>query len=100
MIVFSDFQLTFPHFFYRFFDGVVAPLKRRCHPSDLAATADMTTGNDAAMHHDLETGVEDSEWTGEPGFSDPFDITTTKNASHDSLKRWRVRCGICLFMRF
>ena len=72
----------------------MAPLKRRCHPSDLAATADMTTGNDAAMHHDLETGAssaaaEDNEWTGEPGFSDPFDITTTKNASHDSLKRWR-----------
>ncbi|EYU23662.1 hypothetical protein MIMGU_mgv1a018880mg, partial [Erythranthe guttata] len=27
----------------------------------------------------------------DPDFSDPFDIANTKNASHESLKRWRVR---------
>ncbi|KAL9157280.1 hypothetical protein ABFS82_09G132900 [Erythranthe guttata] len=54
----------------------------------------MTTGNEAAAHLDLETGdssagVDGGGWGSDPDFSDPFDIANTKNASHESLKRWR-----------
>lgn len=58
----------------------------------------MTTGDDEAeIHHDLETGPPSNAPADEGGstideeFSDPFDIGNTKNASHDLLKRWRVR---------
>lgn len=55
----------------------------------------MTTGDDADLHHDLETGSPSAAPEDEGGsavdeeFSDPFDIGNTKNASHDLLKRWR-----------
>ncbi|EYU26961.1 hypothetical protein MIMGU_mgv1a020650mg [Erythranthe guttata] len=56
----------------------------------------MTTGNEAAAYLDLETGdssagVDGGGWGSDPDFSDPFDIAKTKNASHESLKHWRVR---------
>ncbi|KAL7090005.1 hypothetical protein ACP275_12G012500 [Erythranthe tilingii] len=48
----------------------------------------------SAAHLDLETGdssagVHGGGWGSDPDFSDPFDIANTKNASHESLKRWR-----------
>ncbi|KAL0354392.1 UNVERIFIED_CONTAM: Calcium-transporting ATPase 9, plasma membrane-type [Sesamum radiatum] len=54
----------------------------------------MTTGNHAAMTHDLENATtsaltDDADWPTDPNFSDPFDIGNTKNASHVLLKRWR-----------
>lgn len=59
----------------------------------------MTNDHNAVMHHDLETGdssaaqdgADGGDWAGDDDFSDPFDIANTKNASHESLKRWRVR---------
>lgn len=65
----------------------------------------MKTGNDsppptaAEPQHDLEAGIIDIDASSasakglaadEEEFSDPFDIGNTKNASHESLKRWRV----------
>ncbi|KAG8380254.1 hypothetical protein BUALT_Bualt07G0174100 [Buddleja alternifolia] len=54
----------------------------------------MTTGNDAAMYHDLENNASSSApdgggWPSDDEFSDPFDIANTKNASPEMLKRWR-----------
>ncbi|XP_022844925.1 calcium-transporting ATPase 9, plasma membrane-type-like [Olea europaea var. sylvestris] len=64
----------------------------------------MKTGNDsppptaAEPQHDLEAGIIDIDASSasakglaadEEEFSDPFDIGNTKNASHESLKRWR-----------
>ncbi|EYU40005.1 hypothetical protein MIMGU_mgv1a023995mg, partial [Erythranthe guttata] len=51
-------------------------------------------GNEAASHLVLETGdssagVDGGGWGSDPDFCDPFDIANTKNASHESLKRWR-----------
>ncbi|EPS71825.1 hypothetical protein M569_02931 [Genlisea aurea] len=53
------------------------------------AISDMASGNDPAPNHDIEAGADAGEWATDPDFSDPFDIANTKNASHDSLKRWR-----------
>ncbi|KAL3825024.1 hypothetical protein ACJIZ3_021053 [Penstemon smallii] len=50
----------------------------------------MTNGNDAVVHQDLESAAaNDAGWGSDPEFSDPFDIGNTKNASHESLRRWR-----------
>ncbi|XP_073300480.1 calcium-transporting ATPase 9, plasma membrane-type-like [Primulina huaijiensis] len=46
----------------------------------------MTTTNPEAMQNDLESAAG---WAGDEEFSDPFDIANTKNASHESLRRWR-----------
>lgn len=59
----------------------------------------MTTGDEDEIHHDLESGAppdapeDDGGSAVDEEFSDPFDIGNTKNASHNLLKRWRVRCG-------
>ncbi|XP_073145710.1 calcium-transporting ATPase 9, plasma membrane-type-like [Henckelia pumila] len=43
--------------------------------------------NPEAMQNDLESAA--AGWAGDEEFSDPFDIANTKNASHESLRRWR-----------
>ncbi|KAK3000569.1 hypothetical protein RJ639_021979 [Escallonia herrerae] len=62
----------------------------------------MTTGS-SPKHDDLEAGIigdvaaadggggdgEGGGWECEDDFSDPFDIANTKNASLDTLRRWR-----------
>lgn len=58
----------------------------RVHLPDAAAAAAAAAGNN--HDHDVEAG-----WATQEGeeFTDPFDIANTKNASVESLKRWRVR---------
>lgn len=55
--------------------------------SPVAAPA--AAGND--HEHDVEAGGVAGLAPQEVEFVDPFDIANTKNASIESLKRWRVR---------
>ncbi|KAL1537995.1 Calcium-transporting ATPase 9, plasma membrane-type [Salvia divinorum] len=46
----------------------------------------MASGDEDDIFHDIESGVGSDA---DEEFSDPFDIGSTKNASHNLLKRWR-----------
>lgn len=64
-------------------------------PSDGEASTSLTVNMEAPPPEkdDTEANVviNVGNWVAsEDEFSDPFDIDSTKNASHESLKRWRV----------
>ncbi|XP_047961030.1 calcium-transporting ATPase 9, plasma membrane-type-like [Salvia hispanica] len=50
----------------------------------------MTNGEEEDIFHDIESGTAPDDGSeADEEFSDPFDIGSTKNASHNMLKRWR-----------